>query len=108
MLNEALRLIRVFHDLNQTQLAEKLGISRSHLSEIESAKKTPSMDLLSKYSEVFNIPPSSLLYFSERLEDSSFAEKTRSAVANKIIKILNWLSDSDMESVRDANKKKSA
>lgn len=48
MLNEALRLIRVYHDLTQTQLCNQIGISNSHLSEIEKGKKQPSLDLLSR------------------------------------------------------------
>jgi len=95
MLNKALRLVRVFHDINQSQLAERLEISRSYLSEIESGKKTPSIELIDKYSKVFNIPPSSLLYFSEQLANNTFAEKARVSVANKIIKIMNWVSDTD-------------
>jgi len=106
MLYEALRLVRVFHDINQSQLAEKLGISRSYLSEIESGKKTPSIDLMDKYANVFNIPPSSLLYFSEQLADNKFAEKARVSIAKKVIKIMNWVSET--ESVRDAISSKSA
>lgn len=42
MIGEALRLIRVYHDLKQSDLADRLGISQSHLSEIERSKKAPS------------------------------------------------------------------
>ncbi len=93
MLNEALRLVRVFHDINQSQMAKKLEISRSYLSEIESGKKTPSIELLDKYSHIFHLPSSSILLFSENLENDTFSEKTRIAVAGKIIKIMNWLSE---------------
>lgn len=93
MLNEALRLVRVYHDTNQSKLAEKLEISPSYLSEIESGKKTPTLELLEKYSSVFDIPPSSLLLFSESLENDSFAEKARVSVARKMLKIMNWLSE---------------
>lgn len=99
MLNEALRLVRVFHNINQSQLAERLGISRSYLSEIESGKKAASIELLEKYSDIFDVPPSSLLLFSEHLEENTFPEKARLVVAKKIIKIMNWLSDT--ENARD-------
>lgn len=95
MLNEALRLVRVFHDIKQSQLAEMLGISRSYLSEIESGKKVASIDLLEKYAEIFEIPPSSLLLFSENIEKGIPSEKARVMFAKKIIKIMNWLSDTE-------------
>jgi len=106
MLNEALRLIRVFHDINQSVLAERLQISKSYLSEIESGKKSPSLDILEKYSEIFEIPVSSILLFSEKMDDNSFSEKTRVFVAAKIIKIMNWVSDT--EDVAHGNQKKQA
>ena len=47
MQNDALRLMRVFHDMSQTNLADKLGISKSYLSEIEKGeKKKVTLDLL--------------------------------------------------------------
>ena len=39
MQSDALRLVRVFHDMSQTALAERLGISKSYLSEIEKGEK---------------------------------------------------------------------
>ena len=39
MLSDALRLIRVFHDLKQQDLADRLEISKSYLSEIENGQK---------------------------------------------------------------------
>ena len=92
MLNEALRLIRVFHDLNQKDLADRLGISNSYLSEIESGKKTPTLEVIEKYSEVFNMPSSSILFFSENLNNGGKVEKTRKHISNKVIKILDWIS----------------
>jgi transcriptional regulator with XRE-family HTH domain len=63
MLGKALKLIRSYYDLSQTELCSRLGISNSHLSEIESGKKQPSIELLRKYSDYFEIPLSSILFF---------------------------------------------
>ena len=43
MLSEALRLTRVSHDVKQTELADRLGISKSHLSEIEKGSSSPGL-----------------------------------------------------------------
>ena len=93
MLNEALRLIRVFYDLPQKQLAEKLGISKSYLSEIESGKKTPTIDLLNRYADFFDIPASSIMFFSESLEKDAKVEKLRTFVSSKILAILNFIAE---------------
>lgn len=91
MLHEALRLIRVFHDLTQTQLSSELEISNSYLSEIESGKKNISMDLLQKYSKRFDMPVSSLLFFSESLDSKKSTDKLRINIAKKVINLLKWV-----------------
>ena len=92
MLSEALRLIRVFHDLSQSELAAQVNISKSYLSEIENGKKEPSLDVIKKYSLRFNIPISSIMFFAEKLnEDGSISKQTKKAkgvIANKIISFL--------------------
>lgn len=91
MLNEALRLIRAYHDVSQTQLCSQLGISNSYLSEIESGKKQPTLELLNKYSERFSVPVSSLLFFSENLTNSQVTDKLRLGAARKIVSLLQWV-----------------
>jgi len=93
--NDALRLVRVFHDMSQTDLAGKLKISKSYLSEIEKGeKKKVTLELLERYSEVFNIPMSSLMFFAEQV-DGSRAERARVAVAVKVAKMLAWVAAKD-------------
>lgn len=99
MLNEALKLVRLFHHLKQIELAEKLGISKSYLSEIESGKKTPNLEIINKYSETFDIKPSSLLLFSESIQDNSFVDKSRIKIATKAVNILQWIANSKAENV---------
>lgn len=91
MLNEALRLIRVFHDMTQSEAAKNIGISKSYLSEIEKGPKEPSLDILRRYESTFNIPLSSILFFSESLRESSPKEHTRAYIADKILKIMSFL-----------------
>lgn len=92
MLHRALRTIREIHRLQQTEIAERLGISRSHLSEIEGGKKAVSMELLSRYADVFDVPPSTFLSFAESLEGSS---PERQANAQKLLSVLEWVTEND-------------
>lgn len=92
MLTEALRLIRVFHDMKQNELAARLGISKSHLSEIENGRKQPRLQLVERYSSEFGIPTSSILFFAENLENPSqsttAASHARGVIARKVITFL--------------------
>ena len=90
MLGEALRLIRVYHDLTQTQLSYELGLSNSFLSEIESGKKIPPLEILGKYSERFEISMSSLLFFSENLDSQKFGSRVKVTVGKKVLALLDW------------------
>ena len=91
MLGEALRLIRVFNDLKQNQLAKRLAISTSHLSEIENGIKTPSIDLLERYSSEFSIPISEILFFAENVEGARSGEGIRKNIASKVIDLLRFI-----------------
>lgn len=91
MLNEALKQIRVFHQVKQVELANELGISKSYLSEIESNKKLVSMDLLEKYADHFSVPASSLMMFAENMDAAKSSDKLRLKCANKIIKVMEWI-----------------
>jgi len=91
VLSEALRLIRVFHDLKQVELAEKLGVSKSHISEIESGNKTPSLELIERYSKMFGLPMSSIMFFAENIEGAGKGKKARAFVASKVIDFLRLI-----------------
>jgi transcriptional regulator with XRE-family HTH domain len=95
MISKAIKLIRQYHNLNQTQLASRLSISTSYLSELESGKKEPSLDILQKYAECFNVPLSSLVVFAETLEGSHSQSKARAFLSKKMLKVLEWIADKD-------------
>jgi transcriptional regulator with XRE-family HTH domain len=103
MLGEALRLIRVYHDMKAGDLATKLGISASYLSEIERERKTPSLALIQKYAEVFETRPSAIMLFYEQLDNipekqsHAVGMKVKSGLRNiarsKIVKLLQVIED---------------
>ena len=93
MINEALKMIRVFHDLTQAELAEKLDVSKSHVSGIEGGRKTPTLDLLQRYAAVFDVPLSSIMFFSENLGDQSAADRARGIVAKKIVALMSFIAE---------------
>lgn len=94
MLHKPLKLMRVFHELTQKELADKLGISKSHLSEIEAGKKTPTIALLNRYAEIFEVPVSSIFLFSENL-DNNFSgfnpKKLETVVPSKLLVLMNFI-----------------
>ena len=53
MLNEALRLLRVFHDMSQKDMAARLQISAPYLSEIEAGKKQPTYNCCKRSASEF-------------------------------------------------------
>jgi transcriptional regulator with XRE-family HTH domain len=86
--------MRLFHDMTQKELADRLGVSKSHLSEIESGKKTITLALLERYSEVFEIPVSSIMFFSENLSDEDpKLDKARAMVSSKILALLEFIAE---------------
>lgn len=92
MIGEALRLLRIFNGYKSAELAQKLEISQSYVSEIENSKKQPTMEILDKYASVFDMKKSTLLLFAESLEEDSSIQKSqkqRVALAGmKLLKIL--------------------
>lgn len=93
MFDRALKLVRQYHRLNQVQMAQRLDISPSYLSEIEKGKKTPSFDLLEKYALIIGIPVSSLVFLAEEIESGD--SQVKSAVVDKVLKMLEWIADSE-------------
>ena len=91
MINEALRLLRVFHDIKSKDLAFKLGISPSYLSEIENSKKEPKLKLLRKYADVFNTTPSSILFFAEDIESEQKNSNFKKIIIKKTINFLQTI-----------------
>jgi transcriptional regulator with XRE-family HTH domain len=93
MLAEALRSMRVYHDMSQTELSQRIAMSCSTISMLEKGTKNPSLETLAKYSQAFNVPVSSIMFFSEELAGDGVTKPIRKTVAKKIIAVLNWIAE---------------
>jgi transcriptional regulator with XRE-family HTH domain len=94
MYHRALKLIRQYHRLSQVELAERLNLSKSFISEIEKeGGKKPSIDVLERYASYFRMPLSSLLLFAERTDADDLGERSRNFAADKVLKMLEWLEE---------------
>jgi transcriptional regulator with XRE-family HTH domain len=101
MLYEALRMMRVYHDMTQTELADRLGISKSHLSEVERGKKAPTVALLEKYAKIFGVPVSSIMFFSENMTGNKALDKAKTLVSSKILALMRFIAERSSEKHAD-------
>jgi transcriptional regulator with XRE-family HTH domain len=100
MYYRALKLLRQYHRLSQVELAKKIGLSRSFVSELESdSGKNPSVDVLERYASFFGMPMSSLLLFAEESAAPSRTERTRVYAADKVLRMLEWLEETTRDEV---------
>lgn len=84
-------MIRTFHDLTQGEVAEKIGVSKSYVSEIENANRTPSLDVIESYSKNFGIPVSSIMLFAEELSSPTKDRTIKGLISRKVLKMLEFI-----------------
>lgn len=72
-LKSILRLLRIAHGYSLKEMANRLGISATYVSDIESQKseKKPSLELLDKYAEEFKMKTSEILMLAEENKDTN-------------------------------------
>ena len=86
----AIRVVRSAHDLSQRQLAERIGISPSHLSLVESGKRDPSLKLLEEIAGSLTVPMHLLTLLASDVgdvDDPKHAEQIAD-VAKALLRIL--------------------
>lgn len=92
MIGDVLKRTRAIYGFNATEMSKLLGISKSYLSEIENNKKKPSLELLDKYSNIYEIKLSSLILLSEDYDDAKKNNKCEVFVKNMMIRLINGMS----------------
>lgn len=91
IINDALRLLRLYCGFSQTEMASRLSTTQSLVSDIEGGRKNVTMDLLEAYSKAVNIRMSQLLFFAEEIEGQPTARRGQLIVAEGIVKLLEKL-----------------
>lgn len=86
-LSSALKLIREYYGLTQTNAAIKIGISRVYLNEVEHGKR-PLLKTIEKISAAYNMPISALFLIAEQCEES---EPVLNNIKAKLV--LKWSRD---------------
>ena len=90
-MGEALRLLRIFNGYKSAELAKKLELSQSYVSELENGKKQPAMEVLDKYAKVFEMKKSTLMLFAESLEGEEIKNDKKQRIARAGMKLLKIL-----------------
>lgn len=91
MLGNTIKKLRLAHGMNQVELAEKLSVTKQTISNWENNNIQPSVDMLVKIADYFNVTTDYLLCRScEKILDVSDLSDEEIAHINLIIKdILN-------------------
>lgn len=71
-IGNVLRLIRIARNLSTRELAAKMNVSPSYVSDVETNKKMPSWDMLTKFSEALKVRKSTIVYFDEEREEEGY------------------------------------
>lgn len=90
-LGKILKACRKFNRMTQAQLGEKLGITRPYISKIESGNKVPTMQLLQKYSQVFDLEVSAILFLAEQNDVGSVKGKAKSFFRKAVLDFLEYV-----------------
>lgn len=88
-----LKELRLQYRLTQTQLAERLGVSKSTISYYELLERTPSPDILVRLAEIFNVSLDYLMGLNKKqiIEISNLNEEDIKLVKD----IINSLSNNN-------------
>lgn len=97
MLNEALRLARLYWGYSQVELSQVMGVSQSMVSEIERGSKAVSIEMLERYSAALDVKMSSLMLFAEEINGEPPITRGRLIVAGKVLEILDALKPRNKE-----------
>lgn len=66
LVSHRIRELRIFRGLTQSELAEKIGSKKPHISDLELGKTSPGLGVIAKLAQALGVEPEEIL--SENLE----------------------------------------
>lgn len=88
-LGKALKTCRLGKGLTQEELALKAHISKSYLSQIESNKRTPDLQILKKIADALKIPLNIIIFMaSDKEEITEFNEELIEKLSTLFLKLI--------------------
>jgi len=92
VIGDILKRTRTIYGYKASELSAALGISSSYLSEIENNKKQPSLEILQKYADIYEIKLSSLILLSEDFVEAAKENKSNAFIRNMMMRLINGMS----------------
>lgn len=84
---KVLKLLRTAYDYSVSEVSQKTGLSASYIYEMERGNKTPTLAVVEKYADVFNVKTSTILFFSDE------ADEKKLSTQKLLLKILETIID---------------
>ena len=98
MINAALRLLRLYCGFSQSDMAQRLSVAQSMVSDVESGRKNVSMDLLESYSRATGVKMSQLLFFAEEIDGEPIIRRGHLIIADRVLKLLETIKPAHCDS----------
>jgi len=74
-MSEALRLLRVYSDISQGDMALNLQFQNNVLSQIENGRREITVKTLEKYAEFFKIQVKDITFFAQQIKENKDIKK---------------------------------
>lgn len=84
IISDNIQIYRKQYHLTQAELAEKLGVSVSHIANIEGKKSCASLNLIQKILDHFQISPNDLLLDKDTNADFSTEERINTILSEQL------------------------
>ena len=97
MLGTVLKYIRACNDLAAKEVAQQAGIAATYLCDVESNRKNPSIETLSKLADVYNIEVSKILYFEEQDKNGMNKKELLKEILEYYIEKENLKTETDID-----------